>query len=228
MAGWRESVRTVEIEPSVYAADFSRLGEQLEHLLNAGARIFHLDVGDGHFVEPVTIGPIVLQSIAPLIHERGGVVDCHLMVDNPERHFGQIAEAGGDSVTFHVEVARDPGATVALAREFGLGVGLALNPETPVAHAIAAAEGCDLVLCMSIHPGYSGQEFMPDAIERLRDLRDALPDDVFVQVDGGISHATAKQANDAGANLLVAGSSIFHLEDLPRAYRRLVGELGDG
>ena len=225
---WRDWVRTVEIEPSLYAADFANLGEQVTYLLNAGARVFHFDIGDGHFVEPVTIGPVVLKSIAPIVHGSDGVLDCHLMVDNPERHFGQIAEAGGDSVTFHVEVARDPGATVALAREFGLGVGLALNPETPVAHAIAAAEGCDLVLCMSIHPGYSGQEFMPDAIERLRDLRDVLPDDVFVQVDGGISHATAKQANDAGADLLVAGSSIFHREDLPRAYRRLVGELGDG
>ena len=223
---WADWVRTVEVEPSIYAADFARLGEQLEHLLNAGARVFHFDIGDGHFVEPVTIGPIVLQAIAPMIHARGGVLDCHLMVDNPERHFRQIADAGGDSVTFHVEVSEDPSATIALAREFGLGVGVAFNPETPVAAALAASAGCDLVLCMSIPPGYSGQQFMPDAIDRLADLREALPTRVFVQVDGGITHDNAREANDAGADLLVAGSSIFQREDLPRAYRRLVRELG--
>ena len=222
---WEAWVRTAEIEPSIYAADFSRLGEQLGHLLNAGAQIFHFDVGDGHFVEPVTIGPIVLQSIAPLIHERGGVIDCHLMVENPERHFKQVADAGGDSVTFHVEAVDDPSATVALAREFGLGVGIAFNPETSVADAVAAAGGCDVVLCMSIKPGYSGQEFTPAAIDRLRDLREALPPDVFVQVDGGVNHDNAKQAHEAGASLLVAGSSIFHREDLTRAYRRLVNAL---
>jgi ribulose-phosphate 3-epimerase len=126
--GWRELVRTVEIEPSLYAADFARLGEQIEHLLNAGARVFHFDVGDGHFVEPVTIGPVVLRSIAPLVHERGGFLDCHLMVDNPERHFPQIADAGGDSVTFHFEVADDVSRLAAGARALGLGVGLAFNP----------------------------------------------------------------------------------------------------
>lgn len=222
---WAEWVRTVEVEPSIYAADFARLGEQVEHLLNAGARVFHFDVGDGHFVEPITIGPIVLQAIAPMIHARGGVIDCHLMVENPQRHFKQIAAAGGDSVTFHVEASDDPSTAVALAREFGLGVGVAFNPETPVAAAVAASGGCDLVLCMSIQPGYSGQEFMPDAFDRLRDLREALPTNVFVQVDGGINHENVRQANDAGADLLVVGSSIFHREDLPRAYLRLVREV---
>ena len=222
---WPEWVRTVEVEPSVYAADFARLGEQVEHLLSAGARVFHFDVGDGHFVEPVTIGPVVLRAIAPLIHARGGAVDCHLMVDNPERHFEQIADAGGDSVTFHFEVSQDPSATIALARELGLGVGLAFNPETRVADAVEASDGCDLVLCMSIAPGYSGQQFMPDAFERLRHLRDTLPTSVLVQVDGGINGGTVRQARDAGADLLVAGSAIFNGEDLALAYRQLVGEL---
>ena len=223
---WADWVRTVEVEPSIYAADFARLGEQVDHLLNAGARVFHFDIGDGHFVEPVTIGPIVLQAISAAIHERGGAIDCHLMVENPERHFKQIAEAGGDSVTFHVEVSRDPSTTVALAREFGLGVGVAFNPETPVLAALAASGGCDLVLCMSIAPGYSGQEFMPEALERLRDLRSVLPPEVFVQVDGGITADNVREVHEAGADLLVAGSSIFHREDLPRAYLRLVRELG--
>ena len=100
-------MRGVEVEPSLYAADFARLGEQIERMLDAGVRIFHFDMGDGHFVPPVTIGPIVLQAIAPLVHERGAVLDCHLMVANPERHIPQIAPAGGDSVTFHVEAVAD-------------------------------------------------------------------------------------------------------------------------
>jgi ribulose-phosphate 3-epimerase len=223
---WADWVRTVEVEPSIYAADFARLGEQVDQLLNAGARVFHFDIGDGHFVEPVTIGPIVLQAISPLIHARGGVIDCHLMVANPERHLKQVADAGGDSVTFHVEASPDPSETAALARDLGLGVGLAFNPETPVLAAVAASGGCDLVLCMSIPPGYSGQRFMPDALERLRDLRTALPSEVFVQVDGGITFDNVRQAHEAGAELLVAGSSIFHGEDLPRGYGRLVHELG--
>lgn len=222
---WNEWIRTVEIEPSLYAADFTRLGEQIEVLLRAGARIFHFDVGDGHFVEPVTIGAIVLQSIAPLVHEMGGVLDCHLMVDNPTRHFPQIAAAGGDSATFHYEVVDDVPATIAAAREHGLEVGVAFNPETEPEDVAAVAGDADLVLCMSIHPGYSGQEFMPEAVDRIARLKAALPEGVCIQVDGGIDNETILSAHEAGAKLLVAGSAIFGREDLPRAYRRLVQEL---
>jgi ribulose-phosphate 3-epimerase len=222
---WRDWVRTVEVEPSLYAADFARLGEQIEVVLRAGARIFHFDVGDGHFVEPITMGPVVLASIAPLVHEGGGVLDCHLMVDNPVRHFPQIARAGGDSVTFHYEVVDDVGATAAAAREHGLSAGLAFNPESDPAEVAAAAEGVELVLCMSIHPGYSGQEFLPESIDRLRTLRAALPPEVYVQVDGGINEETIRPARDAGADLLVAATAIFGREDLTRAYRRLVQAL---
>ena len=224
---WRDWVRTVEIEPSLYAADFSRLGEHVEHLLNAGARIFHFDVGDGHFVEPVTMGPVVLRSIAPLIHQRDGVIDVHLMVDNPERHIPQVARAGGDSITFHVEAVAEPAAMITLAREHGLGVGVAFKPGTSVAEGAAAAEGADLALCMSIEPGYSGQEFMPEALDRIAELRGLLPEDVFVQVDGGVGVENVRRAYEAGAALLVAGTAIFGREDLPRAYRRLVNQLAD-
>ena len=130
---WADWIRTAEIEPSLYAADFARLGEQIDVLLDAGCRVFHFDVGDGHFVEPVTIGPVVLHSIAPRVHAKGGVLDCHLMVDNPFRHFPQIAAAGGDSATFHYEVVDDVPATIAAAREHGLQVGVAFNPELAVA-----------------------------------------------------------------------------------------------
>jgi ribulose-phosphate 3-epimerase len=223
--GWNDWVRTVEVEPSIYAADFSRLGEQLETLMRAGARIFQFDVGDGHFVEPITIGPIVLQSISPLVHRLGGILDCHLMVEEPTKHFRAIAEGGGDSVTFHYEAAEDIPAAIRQARELELEVGLAFNPETSPADAAAAADGVDLVLCMSIHPGYSGQPFMPESIDRVRELRGLLPEGMHIQVDGGVGPDNVRELRDAGATLLVAGSSIFGHEDIARAYLRLVQAL---
>ena len=210
--------RDFELEPSIYAADFARLGEQIEALLTAGARIFHFDVGDGHLVPPVTIGPVVLRSIAPLVHAGGGVLDCHLMVDDPVHHFAEIAESGGDSVTFHVEATDDPAHVIAEARAHGLGVGVSFKPATSVEAAAAASDGADIVLCMSIEPGYSGQEFMPNALPRLERLRSLV--DLPMQVDGGINDRTAPQARAAGADLLVAGNALFR--DVPGGYRRLV------
>jgi ribulose-phosphate 3-epimerase len=206
------------VEPSLYAADFMRLGEQIEALLAAGCRVFHFDVGDGHFVPPVTIGPVVLRSIAPAIHAAGGVLDCHLMVDDPVHHFAEIAESGGDSVSFHVEATGDPAGVIARARELSLGVGVAFKPETAVEDGARAAEGADLALCMSIEPGYSGQAFMPEAIERIARLRSLVS--CHVQVDGGVDDETGPRAREAGANLLVAGTAVFR--DVPAAYRRLV------
>jgi ribulose-phosphate 3-epimerase len=223
--GWHDWVRTVEVEPSLYAADFSLLGEQIETLLGAEVRVFHFDVGDGHFIEPITIGPIVLQRIAPIAHAMDGVVDCHLMVDNPVHHFPQFAKAGGDSVTFHYEVVDDVPATIAAARAHGLQVGVAFNPESEPEDVAEVAGDADIVLCMSIHPGYSGQAFMPDALDRIARLRSALPDSVYIQVDGGIGPDNIRSVNEAGATLFVAGASIFHADDLPRAYRRLVQAL---
>ena len=224
---WNEWIRTVEVEPSLYAADFSRLGEQIDVLLRAGVRVFHFDVGDGHFVEPVTMGPIVLQSIAPIIHAGGAYVDCHLMTETPEKHFDAIKRAGGDSVTVHYEACPDLSSVVLAARAHDLQVGLAFKPETSAAYAAHAAisSHVDILLCMSIEPGYSGQQFMPEALDRIRVVRSVLPRDVHVQVDGGIGPENIRAAHEAGATLLVAGTSIFAREDLPRAYRRLVEEL---
>jgi ribulose-phosphate 3-epimerase len=222
---WRQWVRGVEIEPSLYAADFLRLGEQIEVLLGTGARIFHIDVGDGRFIPPITIGPVVVKSIAPVIHAAGGRLDCHLMVEEPESHFDEVKAAGGDSVTFHVEVCADVPAAAALARSLGLGVGLALNPDTPVEKAIAASE-VDLVLCMSVHPGYSGQKFIPGSVDRLRQLRDLLPSETLVQVDGGIIEDNVRAVRDAGADLIVAGSAVFYQDDIAEAYRALAGAAG--
>ncbi|MDH4101949.1 MAG: ribulose-phosphate 3-epimerase [Thermoleophilia bacterium] len=220
--GWTEWAETVEVEPSIYASDFSRLGAELGALVDAGARVFHFDAGDGHFIPEITIGPIVLASISPLVRGWGARLDCHLMVSEPERHFEAVANAGGDSVTFHVEVCDEPVRAIEHARALGLGVGVALNPETPVEDAVAAAEGADLVLCMSIHPGYSGQEFMAAALDRVAQLRALLPADVRIQVDGGINRGTIGAARDAGADLLVSGSAIFWNDDPAAAFRELV------
>jgi ribulose-phosphate 3-epimerase len=219
--GWADWVRGFEVEPSIYAADFAHLAEQLELTLDAGVRVFHYDVGDGHFVEPITTGPIVLEAISELVHERGAAIDCHLMVDNPERHIPQMARAGGDSVTFHVEVGPTQ-PVIELAREHGLGVGVAFNPGTDVADAARAAEGADIVLCMSIWPGYSGQPFMPEAIPRVRELRGLLPPEVHIQVDGGVGRSNIADVRAAGASLFVAGSSVYGKDDPAAAYRELV------
>ncbi len=225
--GWNDWVRTVEVEPSIYAADFAHLGDQIDVLLRAGVRVFHFDVGDGHFIEPITIGPIVLQSISQAIHDAGAFVDCHLMTEHPEKHFAAIAEAGGDSVTVHYEACDDLPAVVRAARTLELQVGVAFKPETSAAYTAhaAIASNVDIVLCMSIEPGYSGQEFMPEAYDRIRTVRSHVPDHMHVQVDGGIGPENIRAVRDAGATLFVAGTSIFGREDLPRAYRRLLQEL---
>jgi ribulose-phosphate 3-epimerase len=224
--GWSDWIRGgVEVEPSLYAADFRRLGEQVDVLLAAGCRIFHFDCGDGHFVPPVTMGPVVLRSIAPSIHEAGGRLDCHLMVDDPMHHLKEFAASGADSVTFHVEAAVEPTTVAERARSYGLEVGLAFNPETEpsVAAAAATAAGADLVLCMSIHPGYSGQSFMPEALERIASLRALV--EVPIQVDGGVGEHNVAALRAAGASLVVAGTSVFSDSDPGAAYLRLAAAL---
>ncbi len=220
--GWSTWIRgQSEIEPSLYAADFTRLGEQIQALLDAGCRIFHFDVGDGHFVPPVTIGPVVLRSIAPMIHDAGGIIDCHLMVDDPAHHFDEFAGSGADSVTFHVEATDDPGGVGSAARALGLAVGVAFNPATePVAAAAFAAEaGAEIVLCMSIEPGYSGQPFMESAFGRIEELAGIVG--IPIQVDGGVGEANVQAVREAGATLLVAGSAVFADADPAAAYARL-------
>jgi ribulose-phosphate 3-epimerase len=225
--GWTDWMREVEVEPSLYAANFAILGEQVDTLLHAGTRIFHFDVGDGHFVPPVTMGPIVLQSISGRIHDAGAFVDCHLMTETPEKYFDAMAAAGGDSVTVHFEASPDLGAVVRAARARSLQIGLAFKPETAPRDAVRAASdtGVDLVLCMSIEPGYSGQEFMKDAYDRIRETRQLLPAAIPVQVDGGIERGNIPAVRDAGARLFVSGTSTFDADDIAAAYRGLVEAL---
>jgi ribulose-phosphate 3-epimerase len=222
---WRDWIRTIEVEPSIYGADFAHLGDQLETLLRSECRVFHFDVGDGHFIEPVTMGPVVLQSIAPIIHRYGGVIDVHLMVDNPVKHFAQFAEAGGDSVTFHFEAVDDVPATIRAAREQELQVGVAFNPETKPEDVAAVAGDADIVLCMSINPGYSGQPFQEEAYERVEKLRKLLPEGIPIQVDGGVNTENIQELRQRGTTLFVAASAIFGREDLTRAYRQMVQAL---
>ena len=218
---WSDWMRGPEIEPSIYAADFANLGRDMATLLDGGAKIFQFDVGDGHFVEPVTIGPIVLQAISPLFREKGGILDVHLMVDNPEHHFAAFQAAGADHVTFHHEVVDDPAPLVARARELGMCVGIAFNPDTKPEAVAGQAEGVDLVLCMGVHPGYSGQAYIPETTERVRRLRELLPPDVHIQVDGGVGMENVRDLRAAGADLFVAGSSVFAHADPVAAYREL-------
>jgi ribulose-phosphate 3-epimerase len=222
---WSAWTRTSEVEPSLYAADFADLGTQVEELLRAECRVFHFDIGDGHFVEPITMGPIVLKSISPLIHRYNGAVDVHLMAESPAKHFAAIAAAGGDSVTFHFEAVDDVPATIDAARGEGLQVGVAFNPESEPEDVAAVAGEADIVLCMSIHPGYSGLPFREETYGRLRRLRLALPPQILIQVDGGVSSHNIRKIHDAGATLLVAGSAIFEHDDLAGAYRQLVQAL---
>ncbi|MGL6279087.1 MAG: ribulose-phosphate 3-epimerase, partial [Gaiella sp.] len=220
--GWSRWIRgEAEVAPSLYAADFRRLGEQVDALLGAGCRIFHFDTGDGHFVPPVTIGPVVLRSIAPSIHAAGGVLDCHLMVDDPAHHLAEFADSGADSVTFHVEASDDPAGVADAARALGLAVGVAFNPgtEPAAAAAFARAAGAELVLCMSIVPGYSGQAFMPEALGRMAELRRLT--DLPLQVDGGVGEQNAGALRAAGAKVLVAGSAVFGSADPAAAYARI-------
>jgi len=222
---WRDWIRTIEVEPSIYGADFAHLGDQLEALLRAECRVFHFDIGDGHFVEPITMGPIVLKSISPIIHRYGGVIDVHMMVDEPTKHFAAVADAGGDSVTFHVEAVADVQAVIRAAWELELQVGVAFNPETKPETVAAVARYADIVLCMGIHPGYSGQPFREETFDRVEELRKLLPGEIPIQVDGGVNESNIRELRDRGATLFVAASAIFGREDLPRAYRRLVQAL---
>jgi len=222
---WHDWIRDAEVEPSLYGADFARLGEQIEALLAAGCRVFHFDVGDGHFVEPITMGPIVLQSISPVVHAADGVLDVHLMVENPAKYFHPVADAGGDSVTFHFEAVDDVAATVGAAHAAGLQAGVAFSPESEPEEVAAVAGDAELVLCMAIHPGYSGQPFREETFDRVGRLRAALPERILIQVDGGVGLANIERLRDSGATLLVAASSIFGHDDPPQAYRQLVAAL---
>jgi ribulose-phosphate 3-epimerase len=220
----REWPSTVEVAPSILSADFGRMREQVGEVMDAGARVIHIDVMDGHFVPVITFGPKMVEDIAGAIHERGGFADVHLMIEQPERHIEQFAAAGADSITVHVETCPHLHSTLHAIRELGCRAGVTLNPATPVPAIAEAARYADVLLCMSVNPGFGGQAFIPATLERLpamRAMADARSEPVQVEVDGGVHSGTIADVHRAGANIMVAGSAIFSRPSPADAYREL-------
>jgi ribulose-phosphate 3-epimerase len=216
----RELIEAPRVAPSILSADFARLGAQVAEVMDAGARVVHFDVMDGHFVPPITIGPLVLSGIADSVHAAGGVVDVHLMIAAPERQIEAFAKAGADSITFHEEATPHAHRTLAAIRELGCLAGVAINPGTPV-EAVAELRGlADLVLCMSVNPGWGGQAFIETSAAKVERLR-PLAGEARIEVDGGVDAATAGSLATAGASLFVAGSAIFGAEDPGQAYAEI-------
>jgi ribulose-phosphate 3-epimerase len=201
---------TIEVVPSVLSADFARLADEIAEITQAGVSMVHLDVMDGHFVPNITIGPPV---IAKLRKVSDLVFDAHLMISEPAKYIEPFAEAGADHITFHIEVAEDPLKLIDKLHDLGCSAGICLNPETPVEDIAAVAPHCDMVLVMTVHPGFGGQEFMPDAAEKVTQVRGIVGPDIRIEVDGGIDPKTTPIVVSYGADTLVAGNAIFGKKD---------------
>jgi len=214
------------VAPSILAADYARLGEQLDEVLEAGARVIHVDVMDGHFVPPISVGPLVVDAIRERVHAAGGALDVHLMIEAPERQVAEFVRAGADAITLHWEATAHVHYALKAVRDAGCRAGLALNPATP-AHAVAeVADAIDQVLCMTVNPGWGGQQFIPESPAKVARLRELLPDSVAIEVDGGIDVEKAPSCSEAGATLFVAGSAVMGASDPAEAYRRLQEAVG--
>jgi ribulose-phosphate 3-epimerase len=213
-----ELLMGVRVVPSILSADFGRLREQVGEVLEAGARIIHVDVMDGHFVPPITIGPLIVETLAERVREAGAMLEVHLMIERPERHVGEFVKAGAQSVTFHAEATPNVAYTANLLHDLGACVGVAINPATPAPALIDIAHELDVALCMTVNPGWGGQPFISHSLEKLGPVRATVGEAVAVEVDGGIDVSTAPQCLRAGANLFVAGSAIFGSADPGEAY----------
>jgi ribulose-phosphate 3-epimerase len=216
----------VRIAPSILAADFARLGAQVEAVMDAGARVIHVDVMDGHFVPPISIGAMIVDALAELVHGRGGILDVHLMVERPERRVEEFAAAGADTLIVHWEATPHVHYALQAVREADLDAGLALNPATPADVVAGLTEMVDHVLCMTVNPGWGGQPYIDSSTAKVTRLRELLGPGVPIEVDGGIDVGTAPGAAAAGATLFVAGSSIFGAEDPGAAYAEIAAAVG--
>ncbi len=217
----RELFVTKQVAPSILAADFSRLGAQVDEVMKAGARVIHVDVMDGHFVPPITIGSLIAASIADQVHDAGGVLDVHLMIERPGEQIEAFAKAGADCITIHQEADPHAHRTLAAIREAGCLAGLAINPGTPVEAAANLAGQCDLLLAMTVNPGWGGQKFIPSSPAKIQALAAMAPEGCALEVDGGVDSQTAELVARAGANLLVAGSAVFSDSDPGAAFQRI-------
>ncbi|MCM3569108.1 ribulose-phosphate 3-epimerase [Neobacillus mesonae] len=211
----------VKIAPSILSADFSKLGEEIIAVEKAGADYIHVDVMDGHFVPNITIGPLIVDAIRPVTKLP---LDCHLMIENPDQYIEAFAKAGADYITVHVEACRHLHRTIQSIRSYGVKAGVVLNPATPVDTIQHVIADIDMVLLMSVNPGFGGQKFIPEVLSKISQVKQmaaAKGFDIEIEVDGGVNSETAAQCVEAGANVLVAGSAIYNQEDYAKAISHL-------
>jgi ribulose-phosphate 3-epimerase len=217
----RELLASPRVAPSILSADFARLGEQVETVMEAGARVIHVDVMDGHFVPPITIGDLIARSIQEQVHAAGGIVDVHLMIEHPERQIAAFADAGADVITVHQEATPHLHYALKAVRDAGCLAGLALCPGTSAGLVHEVAHDIDVLLCMTVNPGWGGQPFIEHSISKLERLKRLLPAEVVIEVDGGIDAETAPRCAAAGASVFVAGSAVFGAPDPAAAYEEI-------
>jgi ribulose-phosphate 3-epimerase len=209
---------TIEIVPSILSADFAKLADEIAEIEATDVKMVHLDVMDGHFVPNITIGPPV---IAKLRKYSNLTFDSHLMISEPSRYAESFAQAGVNHITFHIEVEQQPEKLIDRLHELGCTAGICLNPETPVADIEKVAPLCDMVLVMTVHPGFGGQQFMPEAAAKIKDIRQIVGPEIRIEVDGGIAPETAGIVAGYGADTLVAGHAIFSQTDRAAAIKAI-------
>ncbi|AUD14126.1 MULTISPECIES: ribulose-phosphate 3-epimerase [unclassified Planococcus (in: firmicutes)] len=211
----------IKIAPSILAADFAKLGQEVQEVEKAGADWIHIDVMDGHFVPNITMGPIVVDALRPLTELP---LDVHLMIENPDRYIEDFAKAGADYITVHVEACPHLHRTIQLIRSFGVKPGVVLNPHTPIETIQHVLEDIDLVLFMTVNPGFGGQKFIHSVVPKVAALSQLIKDkglSVDIQIDGGINEETIVPCAQAGANVFVAGSAIFGKQDRTQALQAI-------